>query len=295
VPEPTGIVIDSLDECIEKTTTYMGSFTQTVKLDTAKGVIAEYLGGKTLWAYRYDANKRLVAVAYWQPNPDPPNWAAFQKDYLYDASGHIEDVTLTYSSAPPFYSSATATGNKGWSVHYTNAYQPNGALAKSVVASSSSTSSWTAEYVFVENATTARCDEVELSTGAHVQTEKRIYDTAGRITRADKYGMQRCGLAGDELGTSTRLWTYDTEGRLTNASFWCRNTPLTDPPSSSTTVEYFADGSQRVEKVDRTTDVAPVGWPTVIERSAYCAVIDAWRGGPRKASTPETTRCTMEL
>jgi hypothetical protein len=54
---------------------------------------------------------------------------------------------------------------------------------------------------------------------------------------------------------------------------------------------YRADGTQRIEVIDYFDDVGP-GTPTVTERSASCALIDAWRGGPYEAVRPTTSRCT---
>jgi YD repeat-containing protein len=291
-PGITGVDIDSPDECVVTFTNALGTSkgTSSTKLDPNARVIAYYLGGQTT-AYRYDAAKRLVAMARWGPTSIP-----YQEDYDYDAHDNLVAMRAAYSGTTPFYS--PATGSDYLVQQFVNTYDAGGALVGVVFTASGprATGYPTIAYVVHENAA-GHCEQISehwswasgSSEGANV---KRAYDAAGRLWREDTTFNGHCHIFSlASAATITTFWSYDSFGRVTQKTSWCDSTTFDDWPIDSTTITYGTDGSSHAERTFE-TDVGGES-PQIVERSAYCAVIDAWRGGPPSAPLPASPRCRV--
>ena len=284
---PSQVVTES-DACTEVTTrSDMPSYRVELRLDVDKRILSLFgEDGTKLLAWRYDEAKRLVAKAGY-PKEDGTSSGVFQHDYVYDAHGNQVDFRLSYPSSANIEVPSTAETWMG--VRHENQYDPSGALISSKRSSYGlgSASQEPTEMSFRENAARA-CERVEYR-GAITSAETRTYDAAGRISRIEasgrSVGLRRCSLW-------SKSWTYDDAGRPTFVREWCDATDPDTEPGRSVATTYHPDGSQRIEVIDRFTDVAP-GVPVVIERSPSCALIDAWRGGPYQETHPTTSRCTL--
>lgn len=195
--------------------------------------------------------------------------------------------------SPPF--EAPATSDQFRLTRYVNRYDDGGALvATSISYEGPSVTNWpTTEVVFDED-DNQRCVRIASvatsSTGEKLErVEERYYDAAGRLERAELFGAWAPAYSAWCRGQATTLWTYDDQGRLVQERFWCNQ--VDEEPHRSTTIRYRKDGSQRVERRNRMTDIAQ--GTIVTERSAYCSVIDAWRSADREATRPPATRCVF--
>jgi hypothetical protein len=280
---PSSVVTD----CTEVTTRGEGpTYRISLRLDVGSRIISLFgEDGSKVLAWRYDEAKRLVAKAGY-PKPGGSQWDVFQHDYLYDVHGNQVDFRLSYPSSANLEVPSTA---ETWSgTHFENQYDPSGVLLSSTQTSygSGAGSTPALEILFREN-TAHACERVEYR-GAFSLTETRTYDAAGRISRIDAPGK---GAGQRKCSTWTKSWTYDDRGRPTLVREWCDPVGPDAEPGRSVTTTYRADGTQRIEVIDSFDDVKP-GTAIVTERSASCALIDAWRGGPYNAVHPTTSRCT---
>ena len=248
---------------------------------------AAYDGGQAIWARRYDADRRVVSLAHWVGT-------RFQADVSYDAQGNITEHRISYVTEPPFWTPAPSS-SAGY--RYANTYAATGALERSVITPLAPAEQHIVELLFTENAA-GQCERIEkrstmIDQPTIVSAEERHYDDAGRITRVDYFGTRRCafGTPAVDNAMSSALLTYDAQGRLALRRYWCDGTNLDTEPGSVTTFEYRADGSQRIEEVNHESEGGP--GPYVTERSAYCAVIDAWLGGDGTAAKPKGARCVV--
>lgn len=236
-------------------------------------------------ASRYDEAKRIVVAARWGRS----NFGdSYQTDVAYDVHGHVVDSRTSYLPNPAL--DAPATTETFDAVHHDNTYDTNAVLTRSV-ATASGMNAYGAitEYLFSENGA-GQCTKIETHWSAEGQSpidqiEERTYDAAGRLVRADYSGNvpRHCPTT---AAMHSRTWTYDDQGRLTQERFWCDGTNLEASPEEWKTILHRADGSQRIEWASSLDDTAD--GVHVTERSAYCAVIDAWLAEPKPS-----TRCAV--
>lgn len=283
-PEEPRIVIDSNDECIQKS----GSGTTVTKLDPERRLLVTYVGGRTESATRFDADKKAVASVYWGEGGAPN-----QTDYTFDVNDHLTEIKSSSGLWVPFFTPAKEPTYSV--VRWANTYAENGRLVHTTKTSGSAPlyigyreDPWTVDFFFEENAS-QQCVRMERwftpgnGNPVIVDVEKRTYDEAGRLTRSDWYGTDTWTMA--PMMSST-IWTYDGQGRLVQERWWRDGTKLDGSFGFSKTIEYRDDGSQRIVTLNPSSDTGEVG-PFVTERSAYCAVIDAWQ-------RPGTSRCAAQ-
>ena len=244
--------------------------------------------GTRFLAWRYDDSKRLVAYAGFR-QPQGTKWDEFQHDRQYDSHGNQIDFRLSYPATASL--DRPPSDAETWSEErFENVYGPTGALLSSTRTAYQRgvTAPDTPRTLFHENAA-LQCDRIETD-GAATFVETRSYDGRGRLSRVDTTSSTiafNCSSS-----TWTKIWTYDDGGRTTLLREWCDGAAPTSAPGRVTTTTYRVDGTERVEVIDRTSDL-PGDYPEVTERSAYCAVIDAWRGGSPSDTHAPGTRCTL--
>jgi hypothetical protein len=241
-----------------------------------------------MMAWRYDEAARLIARAGFRRPQSTNAYEEFQHDHRYDSHGNQTDFRLTYPKAANIDAPSDAEIN--WGVRMENVYDGNGAFISTTLTSFGTNESahGTRQMLFHENAA-HQCDRIEnVRDGTPSSVETRSYDALGRLSRADEVFAP---TAEREASTYTRIWAYDERGRTTLVREWFGGTAPDGKPGRVTTTTYGADGTVHVDLLDDVTDVDSER-NVVIERSAHCAVLDAWRAGDRDSAQPTSTRCS---
>jgi hypothetical protein len=202
----------------------------------------------------------------------------FQHDYTYDEHDNRTDFRLTYPGAPTLDAPSAASVWIGTS--YANEYDASGRLVASVASTygaSSNEPTPPVRTVYREDAT-GRCSHIETTSARGTEVEDREYDAAGRLTHSEVVSE------GSKL---LRVIEYDDRGRVVLTTDTYSGDRELHAGSLVTEHDYLADGSERVDIEDQTSDVLSEVH-TVRTRSAGCLAIDAQIGSRADA------RCRVE-
>lgn len=278
VDAPDGTTVPAAEGCLEVLTRESGTASYTRKtwdaerreLTSESANEADFAG--RLWTLKWHYGLEGQILAYL--GVEQP----FQHDYSYDEHGNTKDFRLTYPGAPSLDAPSAASVWIGTS--YANEYDTSGRLVASVASAygaSSNEPTPPVRTVYAEDAS-GRCAHVERTLANGKEVEDREYDVAGRLTHSEVVG---------EGKKRVRVIDYDDKGRVVRSTETFSGEREFHAGSIVIEHDYLADGSERVDIENETSDVLGEQH-SVQTRTAACLAIDAEVG-----SRPDA-RCRVQ-